>query len=60
MHTSPALALVLSIIAASAAAAPLKVSISAEPREEISTATFMERYRTLAGMSARRPAPTSR
>jgi ABC-type phosphate/phosphonate transport system substrate-binding protein/rhodanese-related sulfurtransferase len=49
MHTSPALALVLSIIAASAAAAPLKVSISAEPREEISTATFMERYRTLAG-----------
>ena len=35
-------------IAAPAAAAPLKVSISAEPREELSTATFMERYRTLA------------
>jgi len=27
---------------------PLKVSISAEPRDEISTADFMDRYRTLA------------
>lgn len=33
---------------ASASAAPLKISISAEPREEISTATFMDRYHALA------------
>ncbi len=43
------LALLLAAASAPAAlAAPLKMSISAEPREEISTATFMERYRTLA------------
>lgn len=35
--------------AAAGAAGPLKVSVSAEPRDEISIATFMERYRTLAG-----------
>ena len=45
---TPILAFLLGGFAACAAAAPLKVSISAEPREEISTATFMERYRTLA------------
>lgn len=49
MRTLPVLALVLTGLAAvPAAAAPLKVSISAEPREELSTATFMDRYRTLA------------
>lgn len=36
-------------LAGPALAQPLKVSISAEPREEISTAAFMERYRALAG-----------
>lgn len=34
--------------AAAASAEPLKVSISGEPREEISTADFMERYGSLA------------
>ena len=49
MHTHPVLAFVATgIVAGAAAAGPLKVSISAEPREEISTATFMDRYRTLA------------
>src|SRR5688572_19306602 len=49
MRTLPVLTLVLACLAApAAAAAPLKVSISAEPREELSTATFMDRYRTLA------------
>jgi ABC-type phosphate/phosphonate transport system substrate-binding protein/rhodanese-related sulfurtransferase len=48
MRTLPALALAAACAVAPAAAAPLKVSISAEPREEISTATFMDRYRTLA------------
>jgi ABC-type phosphate/phosphonate transport system substrate-binding protein/rhodanese-related sulfurtransferase len=33
---------------AATAAQPLKVSVSGEPREEISTAAFMERYGTLA------------
>jgi ABC-type phosphate/phosphonate transport system substrate-binding protein/rhodanese-related sulfurtransferase len=33
---------------AAAPAQPLKVSISAEPRDEISTADFMDRYRSLA------------
>lgn len=50
---SPSLLILASAIAgiaamAPAAAQPLKVSISAEPREEISTAAFIERYRTLA------------
>ena len=43
--------LVLAFAAAAAfpaAAQPLKVSISGEPREEISTAAFMDRYSTLA------------
>ncbi len=45
----PAFILAFAAGAASAAPAqPLKVSISAEPRDEISTAAFMERYRTLA------------
>ena len=41
---------VAGIAAASAAMAaqPLKVSVSGEPREEISTAAFLERYGTLA------------
>ncbi|HYD57215.1 MAG TPA: PhnD/SsuA/transferrin family substrate-binding protein [Burkholderiales bacterium] len=34
--------------AAPAAGAPLKVSISAEPREEMTLAAFMERYKSLA------------
>jgi ABC-type phosphate/phosphonate transport system substrate-binding protein/rhodanese-related sulfurtransferase len=49
MRTLSALAFTLAGIAAGfASAAPLKVSVSAEPREELSTATFMDRYRTLA------------
>lgn len=49
MHRVLVLALVATgIVAGAAAAGPLKVSISAEPREEISTATFMDRYRALA------------
>jgi ABC-type phosphate/phosphonate transport system substrate-binding protein/rhodanese-related sulfurtransferase len=49
MRTLSVLGFALACVAAAAPAAePLKVSISAEPREEISTATFMERYRTLA------------
>lgn len=45
------LVLAVSGIAAAASAAlaePLKVSVSGEPREEISTADFMERYGSLA------------
>lgn len=42
-------AIAAGVVTASSAAAPqLKLSISAEPRNEISTATFMERYATLA------------
>ena len=41
-------AVALAAAGAAGAAQPLKVSISAEPREEISTAAFMDRYRTLA------------
>jgi ABC-type phosphate/phosphonate transport system substrate-binding protein len=49
MRTLRTLAFVATTLSAAAAsAAPLKVSISAEPRDEMSTATFMERYRTLA------------
>ncbi|HEX2199474.1 MAG TPA: PhnD/SsuA/transferrin family substrate-binding protein [Burkholderiales bacterium] len=49
MRKLPVLALLLAGTAAlPSAGAPLKVSISAEPREELSTATFMDRYRTLA------------
>lgn len=40
--------IVVSALAVSAHATPLKVSISAEPREEMSIAAFVERYKTLA------------
>ncbi len=39
---------VAAAVALPVAAQPLKVSISGEPREEISTAAFMDRYSTLA------------
>lgn len=48
MHALRILAFVMTGIAATAAAAPLKVSITAEPRKELSTADFMDRYRSLA------------
>jgi ABC-type phosphate/phosphonate transport system substrate-binding protein/rhodanese-related sulfurtransferase len=48
MRTLPLLAFALTVAAGAATAAPLKLSISTEPREELSTATFMQRYRTLA------------
>jgi ABC-type phosphate/phosphonate transport system substrate-binding protein/rhodanese-related sulfurtransferase len=48
MRILPAVPIVLAIFAGLAHAAPLKVSVSVEPREELSTATFMNRYRALA------------
>ena len=49
MHRILAVSLaVCAAVSSAAPAQPLKVSVSGEAREEISTAAFMDRYRTLA------------